>query len=291
MNELRIASLAEVSLECLHGAFAEAFADYLVPLRLDAAGLGAMLRRRGYEPALSAMACEDERIVGFHLIGRGEWRGAVSAYDCASGVMPDRRGQGLSGRLFDWLRPRWREAGIEQCVLEVIERNEAARRSYQSVGFEPVREFECLQLNLPLSAELPADILPAGRDDNRWPDEYLHWFDWLPSWQNSPQSLLRSPQRFRRIRLLNGATPVAIGMVSPGSGEVPLFAVHPCYRRQGLGRALIGALRAASHQPLRFINVEAGSPAVAFLGALGAEFQLRQLELVWRLDRPSISQP
>ncbi|WP_269531631.1 GNAT family N-acetyltransferase [Chitinimonas sp. BJYL2] len=284
MSAPSLRTLEGVPLAQLHEAFMAAFADYSEPIRMDQAGFATLLQRRGFDAALSAGAFAGETLVAFHLICKGEHGGRPSAYDTGTGVLPAWRGQRLSQALFTQLLPIWQAAGLTQCVLEVIDTNTPARRSYEACGFAPVRRFDCLTLPI-----LPPDALPAGvqlREVSAAavPAACLAWLAEAPSWQNSPASLARSPRPFVQLRQESDGRPLAIGVLHPDTGDVPLFAVRPEARRLGLGTALIASLRGRSTKPLRFINLTEGSASVALLQRLGAEINARQFEMIWRWD-------
>lgn len=79
-------------------------------------------------------------------------------------------------------------------------------------------------------------------------------------------ALLRGRAWFARL----GDEAVAIGV--PGSGLLGLFciAVHPQRRRQGLGAAVVGALRARVEGATPYLQVEAANaPAIALYRKLG----------------------
>ena len=56
------------------------------------------LAKNAYDPACSAGAFDDGRLVGFMLHGVADWRGERIAFDAATGILPQYRGQGLAGR-------------------------------------------------------------------------------------------------------------------------------------------------------------------------------------------------
>ena len=56
----------------LYPVVSEAFADYVIPLRADAASLDALLTRRGWEPAWSFGLFRRGRLAGFWLTGRAD---------------------------------------------------------------------------------------------------------------------------------------------------------------------------------------------------------------------------
>ena len=79
-------------------------------------------------------------MVGYTLNGFGLWNGKQTAYDAGTGVIPGFRNQGIGKNMFEFLLPKLREIGIEQMLLEVIEKNENALKLYQNLGFENSRK-------------------------------------------------------------------------------------------------------------------------------------------------------
>ncbi|KTG27421.1 GNAT family N-acetyltransferase [Haloferax profundi] len=54
-------------------------------------------------------------------------------------VVPERRGDGLGGRLLDAAETELRDAGVDVVALDVMADNEAARRFYRRHGYGPHR--------------------------------------------------------------------------------------------------------------------------------------------------------
>jgi GNAT superfamily N-acetyltransferase len=290
LDAIRFDTLTNYSLAEILPTFLGAFADYKVPMKLSLQDLETMLTRRGYVASLSVAAFDDAdggRCVGFHLIGRGPWMDTAESTvnDTGTGVLPEYRNLGLSRRMFEWIVPHWREAGVEQCMLEVLSDNFAAQASYTKVGFRQTRHFDCLKLDIDMNAtepQVPADEWQVEISNNL-PTEFATWLDDEPAWQNSLACMSRTPQQFHRCVLLRDGAAVAAGLVNPVTGEVPLFAVARHARKQGLGRELLIALRRRSDLPLRFINLTMDGPAAALIRKLGGQSLAEQFEMCWKL--------
>ena len=54
-------------------------------------------------------------------------------------VVPERRNEGIGTELFETVHDRLQEAGYDAVALEVMADNEAARRFYRRLGYEPHR--------------------------------------------------------------------------------------------------------------------------------------------------------
>ena len=180
---LTLSDLTAIDVATLADTVNAAFADYPVPMRFDVDSLATFLTRRGFDPACSVGAFAGDQLVALHLIARGEWAGRATVYDCASGVLPAYRGQQLSRRMFEWARPRWQAAGMDQCLLEVLAQNEAAQRSYRACGFVETGRYDCFSIE-GLASRPPAadgDLHIEQLADNAAPDGLATWFDTPPS--------------------------------------------------------------------------------------------------------------
>jgi len=96
--------------------------------------------------------------------------------------------------------------------------------------------------------------------------DYEPFFDMRPSWQNSIRSIERAAEPHVAI-----GDERAIVVVFPSNGDVPLLAVHPDARRQGLGRALIDLAARRAAKPLRIMNIADDAHGInAFLESVAA---------------------
>lgn len=136
---MEIKSLANTSPDSLFEAFSLAFADY--EIRLDKSQLLKMLKRRGFDPALSFAAFENDRIIAFTLNGTGIFNGIPTAYDTGTGTLKEYRGKGMATAIFNHSIPYLRKENIRQYLLEVLQHNTKAVSVYRNLGFEVTREF------------------------------------------------------------------------------------------------------------------------------------------------------
>ena len=126
----------------LHPVVSEAFADYVIPLRVDAVSLEALLTRRGWEPAWSFGLFRGERLAGFWLTGRDDGRN--EAYCIMTGILPEARGSGGVDALFARVLAA---TNARPHRLEVIRGNERAARAYRRLGFRAARVLHYYQLS------------------------------------------------------------------------------------------------------------------------------------------------
>lgn len=109
---IEIKNLEGISFEQIYTAFKSAFSDY--EISVDKTELKSMLKRRGFNPALSFGAFYDDNIVAFTFNGIGKYyNGKLTAYDTGTGTRKEFRGQGLAKRIFTHSMPFLKNAGIE----------------------------------------------------------------------------------------------------------------------------------------------------------------------------------
>ena len=257
---MEIKSLENTCFGTLFEAFGQAFAYYEV--QLDETQLRRMLRRRGFDPRLSFAAFDGERIAAFTLNGTGNFNGLPTAYDTGTGTLEAYRGQGLAAKVFEHSIPYLREAGIRQYLLEVLQHNTKAVSVYRKLGFETAREFNySIQqgAQVHLGAKIPdiaCTVTPV--DVGRFAPDPQFW-DFMPSWQNSPEAIRRAAGDFAGLSARAEGTQVGYCIFEPASGDIALIAVDKRYRRRGIATSLLReALRLNKADSVKALNNEAG---------------------------------
>lgn len=272
-------TLEGIDFSRLHGAFAETFSDYVVPMNLTEADLQEMLTRRGYCPELSVGVFEDERMVAFTLNGFGTWSSRPAAYDTGTGVIPSHRGLKLATEMMQFSDSALREAGAETYILEVIDTNERAMRLYEKSGFRVTRRLQCFTFDrteivsgcdaFEIHNEELFDVTPLQR-----------FGDASPSWQNSVESVARSSDRRVCVTAREGDEIVGFAVVFPDRAELAQLAVGAPHRRKGAGCALIARARELAGRPLCVLNIDCGNRgAIDFLTAIGSKPTVAQFEM------------
>ncbi|ARS37531.1 GNAT family N-acetyltransferase [Pontibacter actiniarum] len=285
MPDFRFSFLTQKDLPQLRETFLKAFADYVVPIQLNEEQFQLKIRREGIEANFSVAAYVGDEMVGFILTGLGEWQGKPTAYNAGTGVVPQYRGHQLTQQLYRYMLPKLRESGIEQCLLEVIQDNAPAFKSYRSMGFEVTRSFDCFRAqkeDLLLSVEAPegVQISPAVKPDLK---TYRCFRDTAPSWQNNFEAVKRSGEQSLTLEARNQSQEV-VGYISffTLNGAVAQLAVDPLWRGRGVGTALLReAVRLTEAPAIMFINVErTATGMVSFLERRHLRVVLQQYEML-----------
>lgn len=277
-----IRTLTDVSSDDLYAAFSSAFTDY--DIQFSRNQLQALLKRRGFNPGLSLAAFEDERIVSFCFNGTGTFEGIPTAYDTGTGTLKEYRGKGIAAGIFRQSLPLLRDAGIRQYLLEVMFHNTSAINLYRKAGFKVSRELKyyiqeshMVSVTRPLSASgcqvhriaLNAALAAAGFND------------FQPSWQNSPEALMRNPSDFVAFGAFIDGLQVGYCIIEPESGDIPGIAVDRNYRRKGIGSALLAeVLKSNRCEKIRIINTDTTSQSISlFLESVNIPLSGLQYEM------------
>lgn len=241
MKEIEIRSLKNTDFDTIYNGFSKAFADY--DFQINASELKRMLKRRGFNPELSFAAFKEEDIVAFTLNGIGKFQGKKMAYDTGTGTIKEYRGQGLAKNIFNYSIPYFKKAQIKYYLLEVLQHNTKAVSLYQKIGFKVTREFNYfVWQNGELQNEIdkyksdylvePIDINDHGSITDFW--------DFMPSWQNSFESIKRASEDFINLGVFT-ADKKLIGycVFEPNTGDITQIGVDKAYRRKGIGSLLL----------------------------------------------------
>jgi hypothetical protein len=201
----------------------------------------------------SILALDGEKPVGLNLGGIKEYEGIRTLRCGALCVHPDYRGTEVSSKLFELHKEIALENHCQQMFLEVIVGNDRAINFYRKKGYEKVYDLAYYSHPSPsdIQGELPSDVLIERIDMDRLRSLSEHIQDIHINWQNDFDYLSHFADQahygvFQDAKLIGGLS------VHP-SGKISFMWVDPSFRRQGIGRGLIG--RAVSELGLQKLSV------------------------------------
>jgi ribosomal protein S18 acetylase RimI-like enzyme len=277
-TELRPAS--SLGRERLAGLFTAGFEGYFVPISADAAALAAMVESWDLDLDASPVAFVGGEPVGFALLGvRGTagWIGGM-------GVVAGARRRGVGAAVGRAVLEEARRRGLAEVRLEVLVQNDAARRLYDRLGFEPVRELEIWAVERASGTE-PQALSGASRARSVGIDEARATITRLrrerEPWQRADETVARVPD-LRAVAVEGGA---ALYRVTAARASILQLAVDADLVAQrhlpDPARELLSAILGDADGAV-WVNVPAGDPALGGFRELGGRVTERQVEMIAR---------
>lgn len=283
INMFTYKTLENTNIEILHQTFLRAFSDYQVKVDLPFWKFKEMLERKGYTAALSIGAFKNEELVGFVLNGFRNWNGKPTVYDIGTGVIGEYRKQGITSTMLLSIRELIKEKKVEQYLLEVIQSNTSAFQLYKKQGFEIIRSFSCFQLDKnKYMPRISYEVEHVDRiTSSTWKVLKKFW-DFIPSWQNSIDSISDVPDKFAYSIIHFDGTTTSYGIIDKKTGDIPQIAVNKKYRGKGIAAAILtDLLKNTEAARVGVTNVDDVSKSMKeFLLKLGFEYIVAQYEMM-----------
>ncbi|WP_298903561.1 GNAT family N-acetyltransferase [uncultured Psychroserpens sp.] len=273
--------LKNISTSQLLATFNLAFSDYFIPFRLTLEQLQYKLLADHTDLNISVGAFDKDKLVGFICHGIQTVGTSKLVYNGGTGVIPEKRGHGLTARMYDFIIPVLKEKNVDAIVLEVISTNTQAIKSYEKVGFKTKRMLHCYKGNVTIS-----------KVSNAVEIRELLYYDWelmesfwdsTPTWQNAPHVLNKLKSNNHIFGAFINKTLVGYVIYNAQSKRLQQIAVNARFRRQNIASSIILHISKTFSPDLSIINVDEQSKSTnTFLQTIGLKHHLSQLEM--RLD-------
>lgn len=277
---MTIKTLEGISLDQIVSTFNKAFAEYFVPVHLSKNSLIKKMAAENIRLKHSAGVFDNDDLVGFILCGLDTIDGEQISYNGGTGVIPEFRGNNLTGKMYAFLFDLYKEQEVKKAILEVIDNNEPAIKAYTKAGFKTLRAFECVKGKINLEKkDIALNILPRQIKHPDWTLFPTFW-DCQPSWSHSTAAVQRIGSTAKILGLFIEETLIAYGILNIESGRILQFAVHPEYRSKGVGTLLFYYLSKLGNPNLSIINIDkADTNTITFLNHIGFRSYIGQFEM------------
>ena len=205
----------------------------------------------GYDLAVDTKAVRDRATGALAAIGMIEKRGDLLELD--GYVRPGFTGLGIGTGLAEWAEGEARRRGLDVVRSAYLTRDDAADRLFRDRGYEYVRSFYRMVIDLdapPPAPEWPAGFAVAARQPGEEAvfHEVLegafagHWGHVVRPLEEWTARILRDsddPALWFLVRAGGEPAAAAICAQRYGMGWISRVGVLPGFRRRGLGRALL----------------------------------------------------
>lgn len=277
-QKMKFTTLENVSQSVLTACFNAGFADYAIKFNASDAYLANRWASGGVDFSLSGGAWSEGQLIGMVIIMYDEPDGVKTAFNGATCVVPEARGQKITQRIFAFLAAKFQARGIKKLQLEVLTENERAIRVYEKIGFRKARKLLCFKPAKTLTATSEAENFTIRECTSPLPlpAEYLTN---LPAWEQKNASLYRLPEQYRWFHISDDKKEQIWIALNPNAKLIAQIYKTPGCDFERCGKVLFSYLQ--KHQlPLRFINVdENAEELIQFLQSLGMENYINQYEM------------
>ncbi|HAT66362.1 MAG TPA: N-acetyltransferase [Flavobacteriaceae bacterium] len=162
---MQIKNLGDTPFHGILSCFFSAFENYFVAFPKDE-----NLFRKRWEMAkidykFSYGMFDNDTLVGFILHAIDVREGQVTAFNLATGVIPEYRGKGITNKIYEYALNELKHKGVTKCKLEVIKENINAIKAYKRVGFEIVKGYKCFAGKIEMEGEEPIGITSLALSD------------------------------------------------------------------------------------------------------------------------------
>jgi ribosomal protein S18 acetylase RimI-like enzyme len=283
-----IKTLENISTEKIAEVFNLSFSDYAVPVFLTKEQLEDKCRSESVKPEFSAGAFEDNALIAFILHGFDKIDNRKIAYNAGTGVIPSKRGNKLTIKLYEYVLPFLQKNSIDKLLLEVITTNEPAIKTYKKLGFTITKEFNCYKGLINISkAGTAFQIRQLGYYDWKL---FCSFWDVTPSWQNSITAVENWGSSNICIGIFDIEKLVGYTIYNTKLKRIHQLAVKKNYRKKGIGSQLLQFIATNYGAEITVINIDITSTETCrFLTNAGLNFFISQYEMELNLESRSIS--
>jgi ribosomal protein S18 acetylase RimI-like enzyme len=286
-NQIIIRSLNYLDIPAMHRAFLCAFSDYTLDFNLtEEKFVKKFVEKLNIDFDLSAGAFVDNEMVGFIFTSAGMYQGKLSAYNGGSGVIPEYRGRNLTVQLYHFLIKKFKEAGVQQCVLEVLTYNKPAIKSYSKVGFKRNRLLKCFKLELGELNQSKANsqVVIERKFAPNW-ELYNSFASIRTSFLDQTYLLARNMANETLLEAYVDGDCVGFAIYQGDLGRISQFGVKKEYRRKGIGAAMF--LYMLNHCDTKYLTVlnidDKDDGTKKFLKKIGFLNKVDQYEMIYKL--------
>ena len=275
---MEIKTLEGVDPKDILKAFNTAFSDYFVPFKFTKAQLLSKMKADKTALELSVGVFENQQLIAFVLHGVDIINNQKIVYNGGTGVIPQKRGSGLTKQMYHFILPLLEKKEIHKIVLEVITQNIQAITSYEKSGFKVLRELACFKGDVNVT-KTNREIKITALQDYPWEIMKSFW-DTHPTWQNSISVLNESKMVNHAIGAYHENQLVGYLIYNSHNNRLQQIAVDKSFRRNRIASSLMAALAKTQGNSCSAINVDKRTTHLfQFFESIELKAYLEQLEM------------
>lgn len=217
---MKVKNLSNTPFVVIVNCFLEAFKNYYVEFPKDLNYFKQRWEISNIDYALSFGMFDGEKLVGFILHGIDFRANHLTAFNLATGVIPEYRGKKITKSIYDFAIPKLKKRGITKCQLEVIKENTFAVNAYKNIGFNIVKHYKCFAGDISINNELPYLLKEISNKEHNiieLPNQSIY------SWENQLESIKKGD--FKWFQVSNNNQVESFFIINDKTGYIPQLDV------------------------------------------------------------------
>lgn len=276
---MKIKTLENVGISELTSVYNLGFSDYVIKFNADETYLTERWKGGRVQLNFSAGGWWKGELSGLLISGIDVWEGKKTAFNAATCVAPDARGNAFTQKAYDFLIPKFKAIDVENLRLEVIQSNERAVKVYEKVGFSIVRELFCYkgEVNVKQIADNQEFNFKTTNDFNF--EKYAHFIKHPPSWEHISTAINLNWNAHECYSLFKNEALISYLILAKKDGRVKQFYTHPNEKGKGYEEVLIAKV-CQQYPSLLVVNIDGKDDyLINFYEKIGLKKSFSQFEM------------
>ena len=272
-----IKNLKNTSFDEIVNCFFLAFENYFVEFPKDKALFKNRWDMAGINYGLSYGMFDNDKLVGFILHGVDHREHHLTAFNLATGVLPEYRGKKITQQIYEFALPELKQIGIAKCKLEVIQENKNAIKAYKSIGYNIIKSYKCFGGEIEIDSEVPFKLTELKIQDFDFRAKTpQHTY----SWENQVETVSKGD--FKCFQVLDDNQIESIFIINHKNGYLAQFDV--LIENKGVWKRLFLAIHSISKK-IKINNIDARlSTKIRQVKKFGLINTINQYEMEMLLD-------
>jgi ribosomal protein S18 acetylase RimI-like enzyme len=276
---MKIKTLENIGITELTRVYNRGFSDYVIKFNADESYLTERWAGGRVQLDYSVGGWRNGELSGLLMSGIDVWNGKKTAFNVATCVAPDARGNAFTRKAYDFLLPKFKRIGIENMRLEVIQINERAVKIYEKVGFSIDRELFCLTGTPVFGQLIDSQGLIVEKSKGFDFEKYAHFIEFQPSWEHNSSAINLKWEAHECFTLSKNETLLVYVILAKKDGRVKQFYINPNERHKGYEDFLFSKIN-EEYAQLLVVNVDGNDEdSMNFYQKIGLKRSFSQFEM------------
>lgn len=217
---MQVKPLNTISTDALIDCLLIAFANYFVEMPTDKNYYKNRWKVAKVDYSLSFGMFDEDKLVGFIVHAIDKRDNKHIAFNTGTGVIPEYRGQKIVSQIYDKALFILKQNNINHTILEVIDKNIAAVKAYEKVGFNICKNYKCFRGEILIANPLNFTLKKVEYSDFNWknlPNQNLN------SWDNHYTVINNGNYNYYKV--FNNDELESYFVINPESGYTPQLDV------------------------------------------------------------------